>query len=158
MEMYLPMASKRLSLRVLPCTIRASVDALYIYRDDAGEISRDPRTKHLKTRREWLTMASKSLAIVYWTIPSYTYAPRPPTCPQFPTGEVALTRFRVIIIIMIFFIFFFFFRPAISLPEAVEALIFSLNVSNFAGGVHGCQAIVSFLSQITTVDGWALPQ
>ena len=30
------------------CTIRESVDSLY--RDDTGEISRDPRTKRLKTR------------------------------------------------------------------------------------------------------------
>ena len=33
-----------------PIFIRESVDSLY--RDDAGEISRDPRTKRLKTRRE----------------------------------------------------------------------------------------------------------
>ena len=51
---------------------------------------------------------------------------------------------------VIFFIFFF--RPAFSLLEQVEALIFSLNVSNFAGGVHGHQAIVSFLPLVTTVD------
>ena len=137
--------------------IRVSVDALC--RDGTSEISRDPRTKRLKTRREWLTMASKSLAIVYRPIPSYTYAPRLHTCPQFPTREVALTRFhdfRVIIIIII--LFFFLFRPASSVPEAVEALIFSQNVSNFAGGMHGYQAIVSFLSQVTTVYGWTLPQ
>ena len=80
-------------------------------------------------------------------IPSYTYhAPRLPT---FTTRECALTRFRDFRVI---FIFFFFVRPAISLPEAVEALIFSHNVSQFAGGVHGYQAIVSFLAQITTVD------
>ena len=33
-----------------PYNIRASVDALF--RDGAGKISRDPRTKHLKTRRK----------------------------------------------------------------------------------------------------------
>ncbi|CAI8002026.1 hypothetical protein GBAR_LOCUS3310, partial [Geodia barretti] len=70
--------------------IRESVDSLY--RDDTGEISRDPRTKRLKT------------------------------------------------------------RPASSLPEALEALIFSQNVSEFAGGVHAHQAIVCFLPQVTTVD------
>ena len=37
--------------------IRASVDALC--RDDASEISRDPRTKRLQTRRESLAMPSK---------------------------------------------------------------------------------------------------
>ena len=30
--------------------------------------------------------------------------------------------------------------------------MFSLDVSNFAGGVHGHQAIVSFLPLVTTVD------
>ncbi|CAI8013456.1 hypothetical protein GBAR_LOCUS8528 [Geodia barretti] len=65
----------------------------------------------------------------------------------------AISDFRVIII----FFIFFFFKPAISLPVPVEALIFSLNVSNFAGGVHGHQAIISFLPQVTTVDHGALP-
>ena len=37
--------------------IRASVDALY--RDGAGQISRDPRTKRHQTRRECLPKASK---------------------------------------------------------------------------------------------------
>ena len=46
-------------LLIFPCFrsiflhIRASVDALY--RNGMGQISRDPRTKCLKTRREWLT-------------------------------------------------------------------------------------------------------
>ena len=53
--------------------------------------------------------------------------------------------------------YFFFFRPAFSSSVPVQALIFSLNVSNFAGGVHGHQAIVSFLSQVTMVDHGALP-
>ena len=38
-------------------SIRESVDSLY--RDDTGEISRDPRTKRLKTRWESLPMPSK---------------------------------------------------------------------------------------------------
>ena len=42
------------------------------------------------------------------------------------------------------FIFFF-----ISLLEPIEALIFSLNISKIAGGVHGHQAIVSLFTQIT---------
>ena len=37
--------------------IRESVDSLY--RDDTDEISRDPRTKRLKTRRESLPRPSK---------------------------------------------------------------------------------------------------
>ena len=45
----------------LPCVattvIRASVDALC--RDGTSEISRDPRTKRLQTRRESLAMPSK---------------------------------------------------------------------------------------------------
>ena len=44
----------------------------------------------------------------------------------------------------IFVIIIFFFNPAISLPEQVAALIFSLNVH---GRVHGHQAAVSLLSQ-----------
>ena len=39
-----------------------------------------------------------------------------------------------------------------SLPEALEALIFSQNVFEFAGGVHAYQAIVCFLLQVITVD------
>ena len=35
--------------------------------------------------------------------------------------------------------------------------MFSLKVFNFAGGVHGHQAIVYFLPQVTTVDHGALP-
>ena len=94
------MPSKHISNSVR-ANIRESVDSLY--RDDMGEISRDPRTKRLKTSVS------------------------------------------------------FFFRPAFSLLEQVEALIFSLKVSNFAGGVHGHQAIVSFLLLVTTVDHGALP-
>ena len=39
--------------------IRASVDALCTCRDGTSEISRDPRTKRLQTRRESLAMPSK---------------------------------------------------------------------------------------------------
>ena len=39
------------------CNIRASVDALC--RDGTSEISRDPRTKRLRTRRESLARPSK---------------------------------------------------------------------------------------------------
>ena len=39
----------------------------------------------------------------------------------------------------------------------LKALIFSQNVSKFTGGVHGHQAIASFLPQVPTVDHGALP-
>ena len=100
-----------------------------------------------------------TLAIVCGPISTYTCTQRPHTHLQFSTREFAHTRFhdfRVIIIIFFIF-FFFFFKPAISLPVPVQALIFSLKVSNFAGGVHGHQAIVYFLPQVTTVDHGALP-
>ena len=51
----------------------------------------------------------------------------------------------------IFFIFFFF-RPDFSLPEQVEALIFSLNVPRYGGGVHRRQAMFVFLLPIATED------
>ena len=58
--------------------------------------------------------------------------------------------FRVIIFIIIIIIFLS--KPAISLLEPVEALIFSPNVSRVDGGVHGHQAIVLGSLCITTVD------
>ena len=64
-----------------------------------------------------------------WPISSYTSAQQVHTYRQFSTRENGQTRFhefRVIIIIIIFF-FFFLFKPAISLLEPIEALIFPLN-------------------------------
>ena len=56
----LPLSQKILLLSVqLYTTIRASVDALC--RDDASEISRDPRTNRLQTRRESLARPSKHI-------------------------------------------------------------------------------------------------
>ncbi|CAI8054379.1 hypothetical protein GBAR_LOCUS29682, partial [Geodia barretti] len=133
--------------------IRASVDALC--RDDTSEISRDPHTKRLETRREWLAMPSKHTTnhsrvhIYLYTCPKVSYVP---AILDTRICSYAISDFRVII-----FFIFFFFKPAISLPVPAEALIFSLNVSNFAGGVHGHQAIISFLPQVTTVDHGALP-
>ncbi|CAI8017747.1 hypothetical protein GBAR_LOCUS10723, partial [Geodia barretti] len=101
------------------------------------------------------------LAIVYGPISTYTCPPRAHTHLQSSTREFAHTRFHdfrvIIFFIFFFFFFFFFFKPAISLPVPVQAVIFSLKVSNFAGGVHGHQAIVSFLPLVTTVDHGALP-
>ena len=56
-------------------------------------------------------------------------------------------NFRVII-----FFIFFFFRPDFYLPEQVEALIFSLNVPRYGGGVHRRQAMFVFLLPIATED------
>ena len=128
--------------------IRASVDALY--RDGTSEISHDPRTKLLKTRWEWLPRPSKH------TNGPISCSQRPHTHLPFSTRDFAHTRLHDFLVIINIF-FFFFFNPAISLPEPVEALIFSLYVSNFARGVHGHQAIVSFLPLVTTVDHGALP-
>ena len=41
----------------------------------------------------------------------------------------------------LFFFFFFLFKPAISLLEPIEALIFPLNVSTEDGGVHQTSSI-----------------
>ena len=78
--------------KIHDCYIRASV-----YKDDGSEISRDPRTK---TPQNWARMTHYGFQITSNSLPSYTYAPRLSTCPQFPTREVALTRFRVIVIIL----------------------------------------------------------
>ena len=140
-------------------SIRESVDSLY--RDDTDEISRDPRTKRLKTRRESLPRPSKHTSnslrahIYLYMFPKISNAP---SVIHERIRSYAISRFRVIIFfIFFFFFFFFFFKPAISLPVPVQALIFSLKVSNFAGGVHGHQAIDYFLPQVTTVDHGALP-
>ena len=136
-------------------SIRESVDSLY--RDDTDEISRDPRTKRLKTRRESLPRPSKHTSnslrahIYLYMFPKTSYAP---SVLHARLRSYAISRFRVIIF---FIFFFFFFKPAISLPVPVQAMIFSPKVSNFAGGVHGYQAIVYFLPQVTTVDHGALP-
>ena len=125
--------------------IRASVDALC--RDGASEISRDPRTKRLQTRRESLARPSKhtnnNLLDSYLAVhKSSSFLPAS-SLPR----ENLLTRdfhnFRVIIIIIIIS------KPASSL---LEAMIFSPNVSRVDGGVHGHQAIVIGSLCITTVD------
>ena len=73
------------------------------------------------------------------------------TCRQFSTrenGQTRIHKFRVIIII-----FFFFFKPAISLPEQVQVIIFPPNVSTrVARGVHGHQAMVFLQLHISAVD------
>ena len=65
--------------QILVWHIRESVDSLY--RDDTGEISRDPRTKRLKTRWESLPRPSKHTSnslrahIYLYVFPKISYAP-----------------------------------------------------------------------------------
>ena len=107
--------------------IRESVDSLYM--DDTDEISRDPRTKRLKTRRESLPRPSKHTSnslrahIYLYMFPKISNAP---SVIHERIRSYAISRFRVIIFFIFFFFFFFFFKPAISLPVPVQALIFSL--------------------------------
>ena len=51
-----------------------------------------------------------------------------------------------------FVFFFFFFKPAISLPEQVQVIIFPPSVSRVARGVHGHQAIFFLQRNISAVD------
>ena len=59
-------------------------------------------------------------------------------------------EFHVIIIII------FLFKPAISLLEPIEALIFPLNVSMEDGGVHRHPVLVFYMLYITTAFRHAL--
>ena len=70
------------------------------------------------------------------------------TCRQFSTRENGQTRISCHQIIF----FFFFFKPAISLPEQVQVIIFPPNVSIVARGVHGYEAIVFLQLHISAVD------
>ena len=136
--------------------IRASVDALC--RDGTSEISRDPRTKRLQTRRESLARPSKytnnNLLDSYLAVHKPSSFLPASSLPR----ENPLTRdfhnFRVIIfiIILIIIIIIIISKPAISLLEPGEALIFSPNISSVDGGVHGREAIVLGSLCITTVD------
>ena len=140
--------------------IRASVDALC--RDETDQISRDPHTKSILTRRERLASLRNAPAVTHGFISSCTYAVIPHRYLQFSTREFAHTRFLdfgVIIIIIIIILFFIFFRkPAISKQEQVYALIFPLNASTVDGGVTSHQAIVSLLPHAAAVDRGALPR
>ena len=77
------------------------------------------------------------------------------------TSEISRhTRFhdlRHLFLHLLFIIIFFFFsKPAISILERVDALIFLLNVSRVGGDVHGPQAIVSFRLHVSTLPCGAL--
>ena len=101
--------------------IRASVDALF--RDNAGQISRDPRKNCLKTQWERLPRLSKQTrshsraGIQLSTCRKALYAP-PVLCARIRSH--AISRIRVIIIIIILI---FFSKPAISMLERVDRLI-----------------------------------
>ena len=51
---------------------------------------------------------------------------------------------------------FFFSKPAISLSEPVDTLIFTLNVFTVGEGEHGHQTITLLLPHVTVVDREAL--
>ena len=148
------------TVRYVECQTEPSHIRESVYRDDTDEVSRHPRTKRLKTRRESLPRLSKHTSnslrahIYLYMFPKISYEP---SVLHARLRSYAISRFSCHHILHLFFFFFFFFKPAISLPVPVQALIFSLKVSNFAGGVHGHQAIVYFLPQVTTVDHGALP-
>ena len=132
--------------------IRASVNALC--RDDAGQISRDPRKNSLKTRRERLTYPTKltkshsPASIQLSPCRKSSYAP-----PELRTR----IRSHVISRNASSSLYFFFCsKPTISMLEQVDGLILSLNVSRVGGGVHGHKAIISFLFLVSTVDRGAL--
>ena len=135
--------------------IRASVDALC--RDETDQISRDPHTKSILTRRERLASLRNAPAVAHGFISSCTYAVIPHTYLQFSTREFAHTRFLDFRVIIIILFFIFFRKPAISKQEQVYALIFPLNASTVDGGVTSHQAIVSVLSHAAAVDRGALP-
>ena len=67
--------------------------------DETGQISRDPPTKSLLTRRERLANLRNAPAVVHGFISSCTYVERPRPYLQFSTREFAISRFCVIIIL-----------------------------------------------------------
>ena len=131
-----------------PCFryIRASVDALC--RDGAGEMSRDPGTKASKTRRERLAMPSKYPKDHSRGPYLLIHMPKCILCPCKSYYRNPLIRDFTIFVSSSSS----FFRPDFSLPEQVEALIFSLNVPRYGGGVHRRQAMFVFLLPIATED------
>ena len=78
--------------------IRASVYTLYM--DGTGELSRDPRTKRHKTRREWLAMPSKhtnktglclAMHVPQDFISTFSSPPKPETAVQSAFFSVGIT-------------------------------------------------------------------
>ena len=96
-----------------------------------------------RTARNYAKVTDRPISIC-------TYTQKYCTCVQFSTREIAHARFHDFNVIM--FILIFFSKPAISLPEPGEVLIFSQNISRMDGGVHGPQAIASLPLYVSTVD------
>ena len=96
-------------------SIRASVDTLC--RDETDQISRDPHTKSILTRRERLVILRNAPAVAHGFISSCTYAVIPHMYLEFSTQEFAHTRFLNFCVIIIILFFIFFSKPAISKQE-----------------------------------------
>ena len=78
-------------------------------------------------------------ADIYLSIcPKLSYVP-PVLCARIRSP--AISQIRVII-----FFLFFFSKPAISIPEAVDVLIFLLNISRVGKGVHAPLSDCFFLA------------
>ena len=98
----------------------------------------------------YIARPSKHAATTSGLISSYTRAQPIPTCLHVCHARICS---HVIIIHHHHHLYHFFFsKTAILLPELVETLIFSLNVSNIDRGVHGHQEIILLLPYISTVD------
>ena len=78
--------------------VRASVDALC--RDETGQISCDPPTKSLLTRRERLASFRNAPAVAHGFISSCTYVERPRAYLQFSTREFAHMLFLDYLVIL----------------------------------------------------------
>ena len=106
--------------------------------DGAGQISRDPRTKRHQTRRKWLGQGFKtnrmSLTGQYLAI----HIPKSIVRTSNTSRDNRDFTIR----------FIFFNKPAISMLERVDALIFSLKVSRVGGGVQGQQAVFSLAPRL----------
>ena len=104
--------------------------------------------KNVLTRPESFATPSKHTSNNFWTHFQPYISPARSYLPSGLRARIrkhGVSRFSVII----FIISFFFSKPAISILERVDRLIFLLNVSRVGGGVHGPQAIVSFWLHIS---------
>ena len=116
-----------------------------------GQILRNLPTKHHQTRRECLAKASKPTV-------SHSQAaihiPKSIICASNTPRENRLIHDFTICVISSSSSSVA--KPAISMLERVDALIFSLKVSRVSGDVHGQQAIFSLLLLVCTVNLWEL--
>ena len=123
--------------------IRASVDALC--RDEQGQISRDPRTKRLLTRRESLAKPSEHASnsafanISLYICLTSSYLPSVLHTRKRSNANLRISCHHNSS------------PSAISLPEQVQVIIFPPIVSRVARGVHGHQAFVFLQLHNSTV-------